>query len=519
MATFRTRKRSRSPRPEVLQKPRGVIHPRVQKVGPEHFGIVSVDCAKARSKWMLADFYGKVLIAPETVQHSQSQFAAAIARIRQAMRDHDIRDLLIAVERTGRYHLPVKRAFGQAGFEVRIVHPFTSKQFRQPADPENKTDDTDLAAIHRAATNGFALLEPEWDLQARELQLLVRHRRDLVEKTSALQCQIREHLEAALPGYAALFDKLWESDVALPLARHAGSAAALHQLGVTGMAKLLHQQDRRFQQRTLQRIALWACQAAPADAAAVRHLAIAWALDDDRLQKERQIQALEREIASRLVRTPYILLLSLPGIHVVSAGDYAGEMGPIRFYPNARAITGRAGLYPSRYQSDRVDHADGPLVRRSNRKLRAVLLGIADNLRKCNRYFRALAERWEAANKDPRDTHVKIGMRFSRIGFQMVAGGQVFRHPCTRERSYILEKLLAFHREHDTTMAQTLADLEAAVVQVPASEHAAEAAPLAQELEKIRGRGRRGPQPIGDILPLVLARLGVTSVQSQASGS
>ena len=120
---------------------------------------------------------------------------------------------------------------------------------------------------------------------------------------SALQCQIREHLEAALPGYAALFDKLWESDVALPLARHAGSAAALHQLGVTGMAKLLHQQDRRFQQRTLQRIALWACQAAPADAAAVRHLAIAWALDDDRLQKERQIQALEREIASRLVRT------------------------------------------------------------------------------------------------------------------------------------------------------------------------------------------------------------------------
>jgi hypothetical protein len=41
--------RPRSRRREVLQKPAGVIHVRVQKVGPEHFGIVGVDCAKALS--------------------------------------------------------------------------------------------------------------------------------------------------------------------------------------------------------------------------------------------------------------------------------------------------------------------------------------------------------------------------------------------------------------------------------------------------------------------------------------
>ena len=31
-----------------VHKPHGVIQPRVQKVGPEHFGIASIDCAKAR---------------------------------------------------------------------------------------------------------------------------------------------------------------------------------------------------------------------------------------------------------------------------------------------------------------------------------------------------------------------------------------------------------------------------------------------------------------------------------------
>jgi len=54
----------------MLQKPRGVIHPRVQKVGPEHFGIFSVD--KARSKWMLADFYGNVIIQPTMVEHTRA---------------------------------------------------------------------------------------------------------------------------------------------------------------------------------------------------------------------------------------------------------------------------------------------------------------------------------------------------------------------------------------------------------------------------------------------------------------
>jgi hypothetical protein len=69
-------------------------------------------------------------------------------------------------------------------------------------------------AIHRAAVNGFALLEAAPVDSWRQLQLFIRHRRDLVRKSSALACQIREHLDAALPGYAACFDKLWESNVA-----------------------------------------------------------------------------------------------------------------------------------------------------------------------------------------------------------------------------------------------------------------------------------------------------------------
>lgn len=518
MPATRTRKRSSSLRPEVLQKPRGVIHPRVQKVGPEHFGIVSIDCAKARSKWMLCDFYGNVLVSPTVVEHNRIALTAATTQLREAMARHDLHDVIVAIERTGRYHHPTQRAFAAAGFEVRIVHPFATKQFRQASDPGTKTDDTDMVAIHRAAVNGFALIELPRDDTWKELQLCIRYRRDLVFKTSALCAQIREHLEAALPGYAACFDKLWDSACVFTLVRAFGSAETMLQAGLPGLSEVLRQQRVRFQERTLKRVLAWALQAAPGDQAGTMHRRLALSLEDDRLRKTQEIQGLEREIASRLVQTPYVLLLSFPGINVVSAADFAGEMGPLSNYANSRCITGRAGLRPTRYQSDQVDRPNGPLVRCANRKLRAAILGIADNLVCCNHHFNVLAVRWRAEGKDPRHTRVKIALRFCRIAYQMVAGRQVFRHPCLQQRSYILDKLNGFHREHESTVPQTLADLQAAIEQLPHSAYADEARPLAEELQRIEQGRRRGPQLLGDILPIVLARLGVEALQSEESG-
>src|SRR6267378_1966690 len=115
MATSRTRKRPSSRRPAPsLGKPRGVLHPRVQQVGPDHFGIVCFDCAKARSKFLLADFYGRVLIPPTTVSHNRPDLDAAVAQVRQAFVEHQLGDGLVAVERTGRYHRVVQRTFAAA---------------------------------------------------------------------------------------------------------------------------------------------------------------------------------------------------------------------------------------------------------------------------------------------------------------------------------------------------------------------------------------------------------------------
>src|SRR5439155_13926223 len=160
--------------------------------------------------------------------------------------------------------------------EVRIVHPFATKQFRQASDPGIKTDDTDLVAIQRAAVNGFALTELPRDDNWKELQLLIRYRRDLVFKTSALCAQIREHLEAALPGYATCFYNLWIRACAFPLVRAFGSAEALLPRGRPARRGGWAQTQASFRHRTWNRALPGAFSAAPTAPARARDRCVAW---------------------------------------------------------------------------------------------------------------------------------------------------------------------------------------------------------------------------------------------------
>jgi hypothetical protein len=148
MATkFKSRAR-RSRRYLTIVKPSGSLHPRVQKVGSEHFGIVAVDCAKARSKWMLADFYGRILIPPTVVEHNKQGFDSMIAEIGRAIERYSLGDQLVAIERTGIYHLPVKRVFVSNKFDTMIVHPLmqaaTDHIPKSEHAPEAKSLDEEL---------------------------------------------------------------------------------------------------------------------------------------------------------------------------------------------------------------------------------------------------------------------------------------------------------------------------------------------------------------------------------------
>ncbi len=98
----------------------------------------------------------------------------------------------------------------------------------------------------------------------------------------------------------------------------------------------------------------------------------------------------------------------------------------------------------------------------------------------------------------------------------MVSGRKLYHHPSRLDRSYVIAKLLEFHKEHATAPPEILRDLQAAAAQIPKPEQAAEAQSLRETCRKACRSRRKGPQAIGEILLVVLAKLGIGKVQSEA---
>lgn len=488
-----------------IGKPSGVIQQRVQEVGPQRFGIVSVDCAKRRSKWMLCDYFGRVIIEPTTVEHHAGALKSMTEQVAAACETEGIRDSIVAVEMTGVYHKPIQAVFRKAGFDTRTIHPFASSHYRKPLHPNDKTDDNDLEAIFHAAVNGYGLAILPVNEIYRSLQLLTRHRRNLVKQRARLQVQIRTLLHQSMPGYADLFedDKLFNKSIAMTIAKQFSSAEQIKKAKADGMAAYLRKIKVRFQTQTLDKIYVWSLQAADADPMQSL-LTEQWKqLLQLRSLATEQILDTERKTANFLAQTPYVLLLSVRGINVVSAGELAGEAGPIEHYASATAISGRAGLYPSRYQSDKVDRA-GAVAKSCNRRLRAACILVAKNLIKFHPYYRGLSAVWEKRGIVTVDRQCRMANRANRMVFQIVSGRQVWRGKSI-DRESILFKLREFHRTHGSPIEQAVIDLNEAFNWLPKSTYAAEAKPLAE----IASKKKRRITSLGDLLLPILVRLGV----------
>jgi hypothetical protein len=318
--------------------------------------------------------------------------------------------------------------------------------------------------------------------------------------------QIRRLMHLTMPGFADLFedDRLFDGSIALPVALQFSSAPAISQAGVIGIASYLKQAKIRSLKTTVERIVAWSGTAAEPSELSPMQTRQWQQLEQVRQMFDVQIADSEREMAGFLAKTPYVLLLSVAGINVVSAARLAGEAGPIEHYASARAINGRAGLHPSRYQSDEVDHADGSLPRQCNRRLRGAAMLIAKNLIKCHPHYRGLAALWVQQKVDPRDRHCRVANRAMRMVFQIVGGRQLWRGKGLN-RDYLLDKLRRFHLEHQTPMDQVCRDLHEAFAWLPKSAYADEAQPLVEAASK----KTRGPIAIGELLLPLLIRLGV----------
>src|SRR5262245_36280129 len=64
LATKHSHRRPATPTRPTLHQPQGYFPDRVQRAGPEPFGLACFDGHPDYSQWMLADFFGSLLLPP-----------------------------------------------------------------------------------------------------------------------------------------------------------------------------------------------------------------------------------------------------------------------------------------------------------------------------------------------------------------------------------------------------------------------------------------------------------------------
>jgi len=457
----------------------------VRKIGGDKFGVLVVDSSKKNAELWMTDFYGEPLWdQSRTVPISGGHLDEMIHFIGGTCRERGIKDMVVGIEQTGRYHLPVKRAL-ERHWEVKMIHPFVTKQLRQPASPGVKTDGIDLEAMGRAIISGYGDDQRAVPLLYTKWRLFNRAREDDVDRRRRIKQQCQERLDAFMPGYAALFEKLWETPAALAIAELYGSAKRLSVTDVDAIGEKLRGQGLRMMRPTINRILAWTADAPSPDPGGASNRRI-WR-DNLRLIEhlDRDITRYERSMVAYLVQTPFVLLLGIPGINVVSASGYGSEVGPITHYIKPSHINGRAGLFPSRYQSDQTDCADGPMVGGRNARLRDAVMEITMNLILHNDHFQGWSALRVQRGWSKKKIHIAIANRFNRIAFHMVAGRMVFNHPCLKNRHPVLKKIAVFALAHGILPRTTMSLVAKAARQLPADAVAGELTALQDGLANL----------------------------------
>jgi transposase len=408
-------------------------------VNLEQVLIVAIDAAKLHQKALICNYFGDVIEKPFFFSVNVDGISFLYSKINRAIKDHEAQRIFLGVEATGHYYEDIVRLLGERGFGVQILNAYTTFEERASALNWCKTDDIDLVAIAHAIMNNkgteFTLAE---GIQ-RQLLTLTRARRQEIRKRSTLQMEIRvlmDHIWREFQGYAVeeskkrkkvkIFSDFWGKS-ALFFMKHYPHPSYILNLGEVGLRKLSKEHNLKLRQSTIQKILYAANQALsrPLEDLGPERLLLNMKIQD--LNKlNNNIATLEKEIEPLLLETDGKLLLTVPGIGLVSAAELYSEIGDVSQYDNPGQIIKKAGTNPIMKQSGGGQGYFGRISKQGNPHLRYIIYNVGRCLSMHNKDLQPFTERLKEKGKHSRKVFIALGNKFLKIAFAMLRDKKAF---------------------------------------------------------------------------------------------
>jgi transposase len=332
--------------------------------------IVGIDIAKNNHEATIIDSLGNIVTKSFRFPNSHSGSSTLIRNIAKANASNEA--VIIGMEATGHYWLPLYSRLLSEGFDVRVINPIQSDSFRNLYIRQTKNDSKDsfiIAEVIRFGRFSSTCLAEEDILSLRNLS---RFRLFQVDMVSDLKRKVISLLDQVFPEYSKLFSDTFGKS-SLEILSEYSTPEEFLAVDTTALAEILAIASRGQ---------LGYSKAEQIKDAAANSFGIKIALDTFSFQIKQlieQIKFIEDHIAeleieiSNLLKKLNTPIETIPGIGPILGAVILSEIGDITRFKDASKLVAFAGIDPTVKQSGEFIGTQNKMSKRGSPYLRRAI--------------------------------------------------------------------------------------------------------------------------------------------------
>lgn len=289
-------------------------------------------------------------------------------------------NIIIGMEATGIYYLPLYTALKRDGYRIMLYNPIQTHGYRKMEIRKTKTDQKDAAIIADMLRYSEPPASDHSDLTLFNLRELARLRQRLVDKRTRCKIQIIRNLDLIWPGYKTILSRAFGKSSMAILKKYTVPSE------VTGTP---FEQFNEFIQNTskshITSDKTMKIYKHAENILSTPELSLSVSLEIKMLISQielidNQIQIVEGKI-NRIMKKIDSKIITIPGIDNVLGAVILGEIGNVDRFSSVKKLVAFAGLDPVVNQSGQKDYKGGPISKRGSPFLRHALFLAANAAR------------------------------------------------------------------------------------------------------------------------------------------
>jgi len=341
--------------------------------------IVGVDIAKELQWARFVDYRGLEFGKAFKFRNDKNGFESILASIEANCKNKGLNNVIVGMEPTGHYWKTLANYLIMHGITVVMVNPYHTKRAKELDDNSpTKSDKKDALTIAKLVRDGryYEVYMPQ-DVFA-ELRVLTTSRTSLMKRRNAIKNTITAVLDEYFPEIVTVFKNPLKGKASLQILKSYPFPSLILELDVevilAEIKKAVKKTVGRKKAHQLLEVAKNSIGVGYGLASAKLKLGL---MIEELELLTKQLDLLESEMAKALADTGFgEIILSIPGIGVVTAASFFGEIGdPMRF-DNPRQISRMAG-YNLVEDSSGKNKSGTAISKRGRKTLRSVLYKMA----------------------------------------------------------------------------------------------------------------------------------------------